>query len=205
MRLLSTLLTTILLTAPCSGAAPPQGQYSVAYKVSPVVHFIRKTARAEGVNPDFILAVGEVESDLRVNAVGGYGERGPLQVLPRTFRALGGRDIYDWQETTKVGVSYFARCLRKAKGNYALATIYYNAGEGRLNARAVAYAHKVSRHYSRRLSREQASFVERWQHAPYRIVNPKCFENWNQNFQVRPVLLLYRRQFQIPNRVLRNP
>jgi soluble lytic murein transglycosylase-like protein len=120
---------------------------SAAYDVS---SSIRELAALYRINPEYMLALGEVESNLRHDAVGTYGERGPLQVLPSTFRALGGKNIGNWRETTSVGVLYFSKCLKAAKGDYRLAAIYYNAGIGNKNDRARRYASKVSRSYHRR-------------------------------------------------------
>lgn len=162
------LASTLVLFFP-SVVTAQQGRNSAAVKVSPVVPFIEATARAKGVNPDFMLAMGEVESGLRANAVGRAGERGPLQVLPRTFRALGGKNLNDWRETTRVGIRYFTKCLRAAKGDYSLAAIYYNAGIGNINRRAVWYASKVSRHYRQRLNRRSLLLIERRKHSPNRV------------------------------------
>jgi soluble lytic murein transglycosylase-like protein len=147
MRLKLLTLIILILFSPLSVKA--EGVFVHAQEVSSA---IREFAILNRIDPEYLLAVGEVESRLNPYAVGRAGERGPLQVLPSTFRALGGRRLGDWRETTAVATRYFARCLRLAGGNYELATTYYNAGEGNVHHRSIRYAVKVSRHYTRRLS-----------------------------------------------------
>jgi soluble lytic murein transglycosylase-like protein len=147
MRLRLLVLIILILFSPFSVKA--EGVFVHAHEVSSA---IREFAILHRIDPEYLLAVGEVESRLNPYAVGRAGERGPLQILPSTFKALGGRRLNDWRETTLAGVKYFARCLRLAGGDYTLATTYYNAGEGNVRHRSIRYAVKVSRHYARRLN-----------------------------------------------------
>lgn len=112
-----------------------------AMKVAAQVH---ASSERWGVDPYLIVALGSAESDWRLNARGRSGEYGPLQVLPATFRLLGGQNPNDWRETIDIGVRYFAMCLEKAGGNERLALAYYNSGPNRSAKQATAISGKYA-------------------------------------------------------------
>ncbi|BAS27331.1 lytic transglycosylase domain-containing protein [Limnochorda pilosa] len=92
---------------------------------------VDRSSRRYGVDPMLVVAVGQTESDWNVRALGRRGEVGPMQVMPSTFRALGGRDPWDWRENVDLGTRYLAMMLQLAGGDVRLAVAYYNAGPSR--------------------------------------------------------------------------
>jgi soluble lytic murein transglycosylase-like protein len=69
---------------------------AVALMAAPTVSFaqdargmIAESARSHGVDVSLALAVGHVESGFNCRAIGGVGERGPMQIRPQTARAMG--------------------------------------------------------------------------------------------------------------------
>lgn len=104
-------------------------------------------AATYGVPVDLVIALGAAESDWRLNARGRAGERGPLQVLPDTFRLLGGTDLSDWRQTLRAGVRYLSMTLERARGDVELAVALYNSGINRQPAVAL----RVSARHVRRV------------------------------------------------------
>src|SRR5690606_26115882 len=92
---------------------------------------IDSSSRRYGIDPMLVVAVGHAESGWDVHAVGRMGEVGPMQVTPATFRALGGRNLWNWRETVDAGARYLAMMLERAGGDVRLAVAYYNAGPSR--------------------------------------------------------------------------
>lgn len=89
------------------------------------------SSKRYGVDPLLVVAVGGAESDWRINARGRKGEYGPMQLMPSTFRYLGGKDPSDWRENVDLGTKYLAMMLERAGGDERLAVAYYNAGPSR--------------------------------------------------------------------------
>ena len=92
---------------------------------------IERSSRRWGVDPWLVVAVGFAESSWNVHARGRAGEVGPMQVMPATYRAMGGKHLGDWRENIDVGTRYLALMLDHAQGDVRLAVAYYNAGPSR--------------------------------------------------------------------------
>lgn len=91
---------------------------------------ITRQARAKSVPVDLALAIGHVESGFRCNAVGAAGERGPMQVLPRTARAIG-QSLASCRSAIQAGVAYLSLAWAKARpgaDRKCRAAMRYNGG-----------------------------------------------------------------------------
>ena len=111
-----------------------------------------QAARKHGVPINFALRVARVESGVRCGRVGAAGERGPLQILPRSAKGLGYRNIAraGCAAQTSAGMKHLAACYRKAGGNHFRAAACHNGGPGVLRWKRIpkaiqAYARKVTR------------------------------------------------------------
>ena len=111
-----------------------------------------QAARTHGVPINFALRVARVESGVRCGRVGAAGERGPLQILPRSAKGLGYRNIAraGCAAQTSAGMKHLAACYRKAGGNHFRAAACHNGGPGVLRWKRIpkaiqAYARKVTR------------------------------------------------------------
>lgn len=137
-KLLSICAVTALL---CSGQAFASESVYLMVKASAIKH---------GVPTDFAVKIAKHESGLRCNAVGSHGERGPLQILPSTARALGYKNIRSASCATQIdaGMEHLAICYRGVNGNRWLAAGCHNQGfsvikRGRLSAMARRYANAI--------------------------------------------------------------
>ncbi len=88
---------------------------------------IEQHARDQGVRPDLVRAVIQVESGFNPRAVSPKGARGLMQLMPRTALVLGVRHIFDPNENIRAGVAYLRQLLDKY-GSEELALAAYNAG-----------------------------------------------------------------------------
>lgn len=84
------------------------------------------------------------ESDFNWNAVGRAGERGPLQVMPGTFKMVHRGNFGNMDDCFEAGLRYLSLCYKKSRGDYNLALAYYNGGLSCKKPLQVARAH-VSR------------------------------------------------------------
>jgi soluble lytic murein transglycosylase-like protein len=104
-------------------------------------------ARRQGVPVGLAVAVAKAESNFKCSAVGRAGERGVMQIKPRTARGLGYKGSASGLNNCAVGILYgmiyLKQAYRKAGGNIYRAALLYNAGihSKRKNS---AYAKKIS-------------------------------------------------------------
>lgn len=96
-----------------------------------IAQAIAAAATKHGVDPMLIVAVGQTESSWRLDAVSPKGAVGPMQLMPSTFYALGGKNIYDWRENIDIGTKYLRQMIDLAGGDLTLALAYYHAGPSR--------------------------------------------------------------------------
>lgn len=113
---------------------------------------VKQMASRHGVPQSFALRVARVESGVKCGRVGAAGERGPLQVLPRTAAGLGYKNIRkaSCATQTSAGMKHLAICYRGARGNQFRAAACHNGGFGVLKWKRIpksiqTYARKVTR------------------------------------------------------------
>lgn len=89
---------------------------------------IVETACRYKVEPAIIKAIIMAESGFNPKAVSKVGARGLMQLMPRTARSLGVKDIFKPAHNIDAGVRYFKHLLDKYDGEIKLALAAYNAG-----------------------------------------------------------------------------
>ncbi|HEX7152490.1 MAG TPA: lytic transglycosylase domain-containing protein [Thermoanaerobaculia bacterium] len=82
------------------------------------------------VDPILVAAVIEQESRFRKRAISPVGARGLMQLMPRTGRWMGARDLYDPEQNIDAGVKYIKYLNKRFDGNIKLTIAAYNGGEG---------------------------------------------------------------------------
>lgn len=124
----------------------------------PYGDLIHEKATKYDVDPALVAAVIEQESKFRSRAQSQVGARGLMQLMPRTGRWMGARDLYDPEQNVDAGVKYIKYLQGRFNGNLTQTIAAYNAGEGNvLRYRGVppfretrTYVNKVLKNYEKR-------------------------------------------------------
>lgn len=84
----------------------------------------------EGVDPRFIHAVIQQESNYDPKALSPAGARGLMQLMPGTAKRFDCHDTKDEACNVEAGTKYLAWLLKRFNGDVKLVLAAYNAGEG---------------------------------------------------------------------------
>jgi hypothetical protein len=95
--------------------------------VAQIEDLVSRTAQFHGVDPSLAKAIAWSESRFDRNRNSVKGARGPMQLMPRTARELGVREICDPVENIDGGIRHLKLLLEKFQ-NPILAAAAYNAG-----------------------------------------------------------------------------
>jgi len=101
---------------------------TTCYKYGDLDLIIKAASSRYGVEPALIKAVIHAESSFNACARSSRGAVGLMQLMPRTARYLGVKNIYAPKDNLDGGVKYLAQLLNRYKGNLSLSLAAYNAG-----------------------------------------------------------------------------
>lgn len=113
---------------------------------------IVKYAGEQGIRPNLVRAVAQVESGYNPRAISPKGAMGLMQLMPGTAALLGVRRPFDPEENIRGGVLYLRQLLDRFDNNEELALAAYNAGPlavGRYGNRVPPY--RETRDYVRKV------------------------------------------------------
>ena len=100
---------------------------------------VNPVSAARAVPPALVKAIIAQESAFKPNATGAAGERGLMQIMERTARALGHSGhldlLYDVRVNIPLGTRLLGENYRQANGRWDVAIAAYNAGWDRNNIR----------------------------------------------------------------------
>ena len=124
----------------------------------PYGDIIHEKAIKYDVDPALVAAVIEQESKFHRTARSSVGARGLMQLMPRTGRWLGARNLYDPEQNVDAGVKYIKYLQQRFDGNVKKAIAAYNAGEGNVKRyngippfrETQSYVKKVMSNYQKR-------------------------------------------------------
>lgn len=116
---------------------------------------IEKAARDNGLEPELLDALVQVESNYNPTAVSRAGARGLTQLMPHTAAQLGVKNVFDPLENLNGGARYLAQQIR-VFGNLRDALAAYNAGPSRI-ARGGAWPLETVRYVDKVLSLYEAN------------------------------------------------
>jgi len=91
---------------------------------------IFRAGEREGVDPRFIHAVIQQESQYDPRATSPAGAKGLMQLMPATAKRFDCDDPNDQACNVSAGTKYLAWLLKRFNGDVSLALAGYNAGEG---------------------------------------------------------------------------
>jgi soluble lytic murein transglycosylase-like protein len=110
-----------------------------------LAHTIVREARAQGLDPDLVLAVIEVESGGYHLAVSSVGALGLMQIRKLGIAWHGDDTLFDPTTNVKLGTAYL-RELADRYGDVSIALAAYNWGPGRIDRRLRRGANVPSRY-----------------------------------------------------------
>jgi hypothetical protein len=124
----------------------------------PFGKLIYEKAKKYDVDPALVAAVIEQESRFKPRARSHVGARGLMQLMPRTGRWMGARDLYNPEQNVDAGVKYIKYLDKRFKGDRTKIIAAYNGGEGNvMRYRGVPpfretrqYVKKVLKNYDKR-------------------------------------------------------
>ena len=124
----------------------------------PYGDLIYRKSKKYKVDPALVAAVIEQESRFKPRAKSHVGARGLMQLMPRTGRWMGARDLYNPEQNVDAGVKYIAYLDKRFNGDLKKIVAAYNGGEGNvMRYRGVPpfretrqYVKKVLKNYDKR-------------------------------------------------------
>jgi len=124
----------------------------------PYGELIYEKARKYDVDPALVVAVIEQESRFKPRARSQVGARGLMQLMPRTGRWMGARDLYNPEQNIDAGVKYIKYLDRRFHGDVKKIIAAYNGGEGNVTRyqgippfrETRQYVKKVMKNYDKR-------------------------------------------------------
>jgi soluble lytic murein transglycosylase-like protein len=165
--------------APVRVTRPVSRQYRETYDDLIVEH-----ARAQGIRPDLVRAVIQVESGYNPYARSVKGAMGLMQLMPGTAAALGVTRPYDPEQNIRGGVTYLRRLLERYENNEELALAAYNAGPeavGRYGNKVPPY--RETRDYVRKVKTQtpvaSASAPRRLMYKTVEMVDGRQMTRWS--------------------------
>lgn len=149
------------------GAEPPQDKKDVFFeemkKINdsirreffassmPYGDLIHEKSEKYDVDPALVAAVIEAESRFKSRAKSPVGARGLMQLMPRTGRWMGARDLYDPEQNVDAGVKYIKYLDKRFDGNLRKTIAAYNAGEGNVERYGGVPPFRETRTYVKRV------------------------------------------------------
>jgi soluble lytic murein transglycosylase-like protein len=162
---------------PTAAASGPTAVVSVARVAAETVaetvreHFFRtqvpfgqliyKEAQKNSIAPELLAAVVHVESKSVPNARSHAGAVGLMQLVPRTGRWLGARDLANPQQNVTAGAKYLRYLTDRFNGNTRKAIAAYNAGEGNVRRFGGVPPFSETRSYVNRVRDYQSELGQR--------------------------------------------
>jgi len=119
-------------------------------KASPYNQAINRASQRHGVSKNLIKAVITIESCFKSRARGSLGEKGLMQLMPKTARHLNVKNGYNVSQNVHGGAKYLGYLLKHYNGNMQKAIAAYNAGQGNIDKGRIPnrrYVNKVLHAY----------------------------------------------------------
>jgi soluble lytic murein transglycosylase-like protein len=131
------------------------------HKEVPFGSIIYKEAKKNNVRPELVAAVVQAESRFKPTARSGAGAIGLMQLVPRTGRWMGARDLTNPQQNVAAGAKYLKYLSERFDGNETKMIAAYNAGEGNVKRFGGVPPFRETRKYVQKVQNYEEDFKNR--------------------------------------------
>jgi Transglycosylase SLT domain len=130
-------------------------------KEVPFGSIIYKEAKKNGVRPELVAAVVQAESRFKPTARSGAGAIGLMQLVPRTGKWMGAKDLTNPAQNVAAGAKYLKYLNERFDGNETKVIAAYNAGEGNVKRFGGVPPFKETRKYVVKVRNYEQEFKNR--------------------------------------------
>lgn len=126
----------------------------------PFGSIIYREAKKNDLKPELVAAVVQAESRFKPNARSGVGAVGLMQLMPRTGKWMGARNLTNPAQNIQAGTKYLKYLNERFDGNETKVIAAYNAGEGNVRRFGGVPPFKETRNYVKKVRNYEADFKE---------------------------------------------
>ncbi len=130
-------------------------------KEVPFGSIIYREAKKNNVRPELVAAVVQAESRFKPTARSGAGAIGLMQLVPRTGKWMGARDLTNPTQNIAAGTKYLKYLNERFDGNETKVIAAYNAGEGNVKRFGGVPPFKETRKYVSKVRNYEADYRNR--------------------------------------------
>ena len=130
-------------------------------KEVPFGTIIYHEAKKNDIRPELVAAVVQAESRFQPTARSGAGAVGLMQLVPRTGRWMGARDLTNPAQNISAGAKYLRYLSDRFDGNETKIIAAYNAGEGNVKRFGGVPPFKETRSYVKKVRNYEEEFRNR--------------------------------------------
>jgi soluble lytic murein transglycosylase-like protein len=131
------------------------------HKEVPFGKIIYQEAKKNEIRPELVAAVVQAESRFKPTARSGAGAIGLMQLVPKTGRWMGARDLTNPAQNIAAGAKYLRYLSDRFDGNETKMIAAYNAGEGNVQRFGGVPPFKETRNYVSKVRNYEADFHNR--------------------------------------------
>lgn len=126
----------------------------------PFGSIIYREAKKNDLRPELVAAVVQAESRFKPNARSGVGAVGLMQLMPRTGKWMGARNLSNPTQNIQAGTKYLKYLNERFDGNETKVIAAYNAGEGNVRRFGGVPPFRETRNYVTKVRNFEADFRE---------------------------------------------
>jgi soluble lytic murein transglycosylase-like protein len=127
----------------------------------PFGSIIFREAKKNDVRPELVAAVIQQESRFKPTARSHMGAQGLMQIVPRTGRWMGAKNLMNPVENISAGTKYLKYLNERFDGNETKIIAAYNAGEGNVRRFGGVPPFKETQNYVKKVRKYEKEFASR--------------------------------------------
>ena len=124
----------------------------------PFGSLIWEEAQRHEVDPELVAAVVQQESRFKPRAKSPVGAMGLMQLMPRTGKWMGAKNLYDPSDNVRAGAKYLRYLEGRFDGDQTKIIAAYNGGEGNVKKYGGIPPFKETRQYVQKVSKYKAEY-----------------------------------------------